>query len=657
MKSKTRLAFTGALILAVGFCLTACMGSDKSYESFSLLMDKTVGADRWSAQSNEVKSGTLIVKGLKVKAPAIAAELAQKEPAQEGAAAAAPAEPPALTVDSLEIKKLLDKPAMEKLLATADWKNAKETKLAEMVVLRGLTIPSPQPLKFNYELKIGETSLAAPTLKASGADAPAGPAGFLKALALNSIAFKDYNFTIKNDGIQVNAKMAQNSMDGIKFDGTPLKGLETLDKTGLIAVATAISAQKSSLSGLSINLVAAGRSGKGEGHMSLSLDSAEYKDIKGLFKVGEYALGGFKFEVITPMPQKNPETNSPITSKILFSLDKTVVKGIDSTDYMQRLVPIIAAACNNPAKANELWAQFQTMGDFFVSPVSLESASINGLELNVFDFVNFKIAEAQLSGPYVSGQIPAKQKSSVKGLELNFSDDANKYQGKGKEFYDTLQAFGMNSFKMEAEGEGAYEAATGLFSSRTNRFLIQDLMEMSGNLDIGGLTAERVETLKNTPLSMIYMALMAPDAIFGDMGINSLKLKLEDKSLVERTFKAVAASMTAKGQKTNAEQLRVQVVSGLQLLLTLSGSDYMEKPEELAKVLGNFLQNPQSLEIGLTPDPPFGLKSVMNMNGDYNLILNSLNLTVASNGDKPIALKFNIAGAGQTPDFDDDDDE
>ncbi len=655
---KTRLALIGTLTLALAVFVTACSGPDRSYESFSLLMDKVAGAGNWSAQSHEAKGGTLTVKGLSLKLhsampqalldelkPAAAPEAqtaSGQAPAAAGEATAGTPAPAAEAVSTLdiatvEVKKMIDKEALDKLLATTDWKNVTETKLADDVVLKGIVhLEKALP---GYELKMEEAGLKSIALGAANGNAPAGAAGFLKALRLGSLTYKNYTFKNEVPEVKMEGVVKEASIEEVKFDGPAMTGLEPMDPTGLITVMSGMTAKKTSLGSMSIRF--AGGRGGGDGQGTFSLDSAEALDAKGFGAIGSLTMNGLKFEVVS---SDQPMDNPALTPKILFSLDKVESKGFDMNAYLQRFMPIVAAAQANPEQAEQLFSRFQTLGDLFVAPMSLDEITVSGLEMNLFDLVGLKLAEAKMTGPYAAGQIPAKQKSHVKGFEINISDDPAKFTGSGQEFFEILKAFGMHSFKIEAEGEGDYDPQTGVLSRRTNRLVVEDLMEMSGRLDLSGLTAERLEVLKNTPLTMIYMAMMAPDAVLGDVALDTVNIKIIDHSLVDRIFKAVAASAAQEGREVTAEQLRTQTAAALQLMLTLRGAEFMEKPEELARTLASFLEQPQSLEINLAAQPPFGLKSVMSMEGDYNRILNSLNLSVASNGNPAQPIKFAIAG-------------
>ncbi|MDR1044509.1 MAG: hypothetical protein LBP33_05235 [Candidatus Adiutrix sp.] len=628
MKAK-KLSIAAVAVLALAAFLSACAGSDKAYETFSLAMDKLAGPGNWTAKNHSGSSGKLTVSGLSVKFPAAPAAGAGQEP--EAAARKAPFGSGTLEVATVEVQKILDQKTLETLLAASSWKGGRETELSEKITLKGVShkfenLPA-------YTLTIEEATLDKAVLGAAPADTPDGPAGFLKAFRLGALSYKNLEVKNEYEGLSSVSKQASARVEALQFGGEGLPGLEALDPSGLLTVMSGVTAKKADLKGLTVTFSGQGGD-KEKVKGSFTIVSMEEKDLLSFGAVGELNLEGFKLE----MNIEDGAREMPVG----FNLDKLYMKGFDAGDYLRKYLPVIIAAGSDPDRSSEMLAEIHTLGDFLVSPVSLDEALLSGFEIKVGDLMSIKMAEAKAVGPYRAGELPLKQTSYLKGGEIVLPEDAKYAQGDTKDLYDFGQWFGLTRFKIEAEGEGEYDPASGLLKSRANKLNIADVLDFSGRFEVGGLDAQRLETLKNTPLGMVYAAMMAPDVIFGDLSVNVLDWKIVDRGLIDRSFKlASAIQKEERGEgAASPEQLRMQAVAGLQLLLALEGGEYLEKPEQLGQTLATFLSKPETLEVRLAADPPLSLKSAAAMGYDQTRILNSLNLVLEANGESAPPLKF-----------------
>ncbi len=633
MKFKSPLIIAALAVLAI--LAAACSQPPVDhYPTFSLAMDQLVGAGNWTAASHTAgKDDLLTVTGVTVKMPAKKApETAPAEAGEDGQTAEAPkaavSKDHALEIATVELHKPLDKKALDALIATANWQNQKETKLFDKLVLKGLRHHLAADPKA-YDLGIEEVTLDAAALAAAGADAPAGQAGFLKALRLGGLAYKNFKMTSQTEGEDALVTVASATVAGVAFDGQPLPGLELIDPTGMAGVMGAMSAKSASIKDVAMKI---GSSAE-KVNFSMSMASAEEKDIKAMGAIGALDMSGFKMDIA------KEGTGLPAT----ITLDKLSMHGFDMSGYFQKMMPAIAAASLDPESADRVLSQLYTLADIFVAPMSLDDLAMSGLEFNLGEMMTLKMAEAKVAGPYKTGEIPASQKSSITGLEIILPESAEAAGEDGKDLYEFGQKFGMTRFVINAEGEGSYDPATGRMDNRTTRFEIKDLFKMTGSLELGGLTPDRLSKLGEIPLEMAALALMAPEATLGDMSLNSMTLKLEDQGLTDRVFKYTALMESEKGvAPVTAEDLRKQATAGIQMMMQIKGGQYLRNPEAVSKPLVDFLTKPGSLELRLAAEPPLGVKSVMATAGDQNKILDSLNLSLSANGQTAPALKFSI---------------
>lgn len=644
MKLRTQLALTALAALALLVAACSQTASVDHYPTFAQAMDHLVGPGKWSAQSHSNgKDNLLTVTGLTIKLPGfpIPADESNQLPELVGSDGTITTGPdsrkPVATseqvveIATVEIKKPLDKKTLETLLATADWKNQKETKLADSVVLKGVKQKLPMGEDI-FEFNIEQASVKAIALNAAGADAPAGKAGFLKALRFDELGYNNFKMSSKSKDAEVMAMVGSALVQGVAFDGEMLPVMESLDPSGLAGVMSAMTAKVVTIKDTSMDFK--DPDGAVTGKLVVALISE--KDVKAMGAFGDLTLEEFKFDLIDE--EKRPST---------MSLAKVNMRGFDMSAYMKRLMPLAAAAAANPDRADKLMADLYTLGDIFVSPFSLDEVSMSGLDINIADMITIKMAEGVVTGPYRAGQMPATQKSSLKGLEIILPEDEAKVaeEPRLQELYDFGQKFGMTRFHVEMEGDGNYDAESGKASSRIIRLTIKDLLEISGSGEMGGLTEERLEKLNSTSMTMAGLALMAaPGEIFGDVAIHNLNLKLEDQGLTNRLLAYAALTSSEDSEaKLSADDIRQQILAAVPVLVMLQGREYLANPDVLAQSLTAFFKEPGSLEIKIAAQPPVGVKSAMEMGLDPNAILNSMNISLSANGEEATPLKFAIS--------------
>jgi len=79
-------------------------------------------------------------------------------------------------------------------------------------------------------------------------------------------------------------------------------------------------------------------------------------------------------------------------------------------------------------------------------------------------------------------------------------------------------------------------------------------------------------------------------------------------------------------------------------MINAEGGKYLKNPEAVSKPLAAFVSKPGNIEISIIPNPELSMKTgkASVAGGDFNKLLDSLNIIISTNGEKSEALKFNL---------------
>ena len=613
-KTKAPLLILALAALAAMLYVVNRPAATDPYESFTLAMDRLYGPGQWSAQGHEGSSGGLTVKGLKLPL-----SLGSGDDAQ----------PLILNADSVFIKKLPPKSQMEKLVSLANWQGQPETLLAELLRFQGLRVQGGGDFKTKMEIE--ELNLESMKLAQAGSSGPAGEAGFWKAFRLGAVDYKNLNITVKAPEAEASAVVESAAFEGLGFGGDMPRGLVSLlesglDPTGDLKVLGGLNFKSLKAAGLKMDFQ--GLAPEAEFQAGLSLDALEETNVQAFKSVGALKLTGFKSRLTDDEGQV-----------ISLNLAEFSLRGLEAADYLTKLLAGLAEVKDSPESAQILLAGQFTLADFFVSPISLEEMTLTGLDLDFAGLATIKLAEMKAVGPYQAGEIPASVKSWMRGLEINLPGDPQAGPDTpGRDIYELSQKLGRNAFSLEAEVEGAYEAGKGLWTTRLNRFSVRDLFDLSLGISWGGLTLNRLEKFKQTPLSALYLAALNPGDLLGDSSFEAFNLKYTDQGLVDLIFNLKAAE--EDGRITGAE-LKDRTIAQAGLMLMIGGAQYLKNVEALSRPLLNFLKAPGSLEIDLKPAQPLTfLNAASTLGGEPLAILDALNITISANGEAGSPLRF-----------------
>lgn len=591
-----------AITLFTAFLVTGC-GGEGPYESFSLAMDNLAGEGQWSDKGHSTGffGGVLTVEGVVVKSEVGNLEIA-----------------------TVELKKPLEKEKLQAVIQATDWKEQKETTIAEGLILKGV-----KRVTKNGEIGYDELNLEGLALAAADANAISGPAGFLKATRVAKAGYKNFKMKVSGD-TALDFLSAQMNANGLSFDAEPLAGLDIIDPSGMATVFSSFSAKNLSFKDMTLDIARNEASGK-PGAMKFALGGLEQKGLRGPFRAADaLALTNltFSFEI--------GEGGPPAT----FSLASMNFNEIDVSDYQNTVMPVILAAYSEGGNLDDAVNGAQTFADFFVSSASLKDGSVKGLDFKIGNIVSMKLAEATITGPMTAGTVSPRQATAVTGLEIILPQSPEGLGEDALELYQFGQDFGLSTFVMDIVSEGSYDAATGRLTSNTSKISLRELMDMSLAINMGGLTAERLEALKGVTLDNALIALMDPVGVFGALSIENIDLTLNNQGLVERIY-AYAGKTKLNGAPV--ENVKDMAAGAVTIGLAAQGSMYLANPEGLSTSLSTFLKDPKSLKITLRADPPLSFAAAQEFSGDQNALLNSLNLSVAANGEADVQpLRFNI---------------
>jgi hypothetical protein len=620
MKPKTNLLILALAALAVIAYVVYRQSSDAApYDSFALIMDQLSGPGQWSVQSHEESENGLAVKGLAF--PASSSLIGQTFGEERDGL---------MSLDSVLIKKLPPKDRLEKLLALADWQNQPETDLAKAVRLEGFHWRDIRPE--GNEIKIEELNLGGLKLARAASDAPAGEAGFRKALRLASLGFKNFLQTVKEPEAETAFVLDSAAFEDLDFDGELPPELAKPGPGALMSPWAAMNLKSLKAEGLAF-FGFLSRVPAEPVRFNLTLAALEETDLKAFKSVGALKLTDLQGRLTTGQGQE-------------FRLDLAggSFSGLDLADYLGRLLAGLTEARDNLEGVEALIAGQFALADFFVCPISLEEAALTGLEMDLAGLASVKAAEIKTVGPYRTGEIPVSAKSWTKGLEISLPGDPQAEPGTpGRDIHEFSRMLGRTSFALEAASDSSYETGTGRWTTRLSRLAVSELFDLSYSQTWNGLTRDRLEKFKKIPLASLYLAASNPDDLWGDTSINNLNLKYTDLGLVDAIFNFQARE---EGSETSAE-LKQRSMAEMGLMLAVIGARYLKNTEDLSRPILDFLKSPQSLEIDMKAAPPLALAGlIQGLSTEPSTLLDSLNIAFSANGQAGSPLRF-VSGLGE----------
>jgi len=610
MKNKASFLFMALMVLALPRPATAT-----PYDSFSLALDRLFGPGQWSVQSHESSGDDLTVKGLTAKLPLT-----------EGSTNT-------LTIESVFIKNLLSKDMMKALTVISKWGSKSDLVLAEALDIKGLRKTSAGPEGEMESLTLEEGNLAGLKLVKAAPGAPTGPASFLRALRVGGVGYKNLRLAFKDQEAEAVASLESGALEDLSFDGDIFPELakvldDKIDPDGLYKEMVGQSFKSLKVAGLKLDFKGLAPEARVQG--SLSLAGLEKTDVQSFKRVGAFKLNDFQSRVTDGDGQVHT-----------FNLNGLDLKSLDIAAYLDKIMAGLAKASDDPAAAEDIVMGQFTLADMFISAISLEEASLTGLDLGVPGLFTVKIAELGVTGPLRVGEIPASVKSRLKGLEISLSGDPQAEEGTpSRNLHELSQTmFGRKSWALDFEADNAYDGK-GLLTSRLSNLAVKDLFALSFSSTLGGLTPARLEKFKTIPLNELQPAVMNPDELLGDVSFNALNLKYTDQGLID-----LILEIQARDSGQTAADLKNTLLAQAGAVLPALGAQYVKDSQSVSRIVLDFLNAPQSLEIDLKSAPPLTFAVFQSLAADPAALLDALNITLSGNGEAAPPLKF-VPGLG-----------
>jgi hypothetical protein len=610
MKNKASFLFMALMVLVLPRPVAAT-----PYESFSLALDHLFGQDQWSAQSHESSGDGLTVKGLSAKLPLT-----------EGSAST-------LTIESVFVKNLLSSDRMKALTTITKWGSKSDLVLAEALDIKGLRRTIAGPEGEMESLTLEEGNLAGLKLVKAAPEAPAGPAGFLRALRVGGVGYKNLRLALKSPEAEAVASLESGALEDLSFEGDLFPELakvldDKIDPDGLYKEMAGQSFKSLKVAGLKLDFKGLAPEARIQG--GLSLAGLEKTDVQSFKRVGAFKLNDFQSRVTDGDGQVHT-----------FNLNGLDLKSLDIAAYLDKIMAGLAKASDDPAAAEDIVMGQFTLADMFISAISLEEASLTGLDLGVPGLFTVKIAELGVTGPLRVGEIPASVKSRLKGLEISLSGDPQAEAGTPSRTLHELsqKMLGRKSWTLDFEADNAYDGQ-GLLTGRLSNLAVKDLFALSISSTFGGLTPARLEKFKTIPLAELQQAVMDPDELLGDVSFNALNLKYTDQGLIDFILE-----LQARESGQTAASLKRTLLAQAGAILPAFGAQYVKDSESVSRIVMDFLKAPQSLEIDLKSAPPLTSAVFQRLAADPAALLDALNITLSGNGEAAPPLKF-VPGLG-----------
>jgi len=208
----------------------------------------------------------------------------------------------------------------------------------------------------------------------------------------------------------------------------------------------------------------------------------------------------------------------------------------------------------------------------------------------------------ELSGGGIVGENTRRGKTTdmVSVLEpatLSFSGPPN-----GSDLapvYAAISGMGYDSVTVSGRSDATYDEASDRMVSKGGFFEWEDGFRLVIDNDVTGFGAVRDATVEGGD----------PSAALENIKVNSMAIRLDDNSIVDRIFTAVAAE-----QDSTPKMLRMQA-KGLLAMSTMGASGLGIDPElvsESVSALGEFIDSPNStLVLELAPGGPLGMNDLM----------------------------------------------
>ncbi|MGL4208535.1 MAG: hypothetical protein ACRCTY_04025, partial [Candidatus Adiutrix sp.] len=568
-KKRRPFVIVAVIIIAVLAIMVKQTMGGAPYDAFTAAMNQAVGPDNWSAQSNSTSflSRTLTVNGLEFTTPNSSA---------------------VVKIASTEIGGLKPRAAEQAflpLMSGDSWRGDKELKILKTLKLKGLKVEG-ETLGLNLE--VDELALDSFSLSPLGDGAPEGYLSFLAATLVQNFSYKNLKITtiFPDDTGSLKTEIAFLQAKKLAFNGPAIDGLRVLDESGILDVLVRFSAQQLIINDRESWLNFVNQNGENT-KIAVGAGTINVKNINSALAFNSASILNLRLDL-----EFSPGHKSITTVK------EFEISSFEATDHVEKFVQILSEISNyelNSSVVTSLIANIQYISDLLVSPISFASSTVRGLEIEVPDIINIKMASNTNRGPFKAGQIPPKKTSELRGLEISVLPPSDNPEEDHRTLYDHSRDFGQTHFVIDAESQAVYDEKTGVLKSTLKSLQVKDLFEATGEITLGGLSPERLKVFSETSLANSWAIMLAPEAIFGDTSFNGLKIQLTDKGVLDRLY-----NMLSQEKGISAQDLREEASLFITNELAPIG---LKNPEALSAPVGAFITDGGVLSLTLNPQP------------------------------------------------------
>jgi hypothetical protein len=647
------LIVLAALAAALG--LFGGCGQDEgqeAWESFQILMNRAFGEGRWSAQGHKATGGVLTITGFSASLSGLAEQIPVA-----GLDAAALKNP--LTAESLQITGLPPKAELSGIAAGGPWAGAADIALAAKVVVRNAK--TAQTLE-GLDITASYDALEAAQITLAGSDPPPSPEprgglSFLKALRLGSLSYKNVRVAFSEEagseeakagagagaesagaGAEAGAKAGGLSgsllLGSYSAQNISFAGPQIFRDNSFLDIIYSFKAEKLSWTGVELEASEAG-GGTAE-TWSLKIEGADLAELDGPFRAGSLSLKNISAQAGTAA--------SPQAAFALRAGEFTLAK-LDAFEFARSLTKGLAGEdfFADPGRASQKLENnlddSLTLADLLSHPYDLDSWSLSGLSLTASG-ITFGVDKLAWEGPAKRRAITSS-KTSLSGLSINLRNTGSLPKGWQRDIKELTDFAGADSLTISGSLELAYDPESGSAKYTYSGWTFDPLGAVDASVELSGLTQALVDRLAAVSLRSAAAHLLRQG--LGGAGVKSFSITYQEKSLVGNILKKLAADAGA-AEPDHTERLRAEMVKYLEG----QAADFGNPPffSNLIMDAENFLANPQTLTISMSPDEPLTQKSApqASLSGpteeEAKNFLNFLKLSFSANGGEATTVRF-----------------
>jgi hypothetical protein len=465
-----------------------------------------------------------------------------------------------------------------------------------------------------------------------------GPPGRITpflALGMESLLLRDHSFNGEGDARDGNAREGVRADENTKVEKDGDKKVEVekdaVKKVGNPKTPPLFPKGSPSFSELKIANASfsADMSNIDGAQIDLKLGGLRIIGFKSPWEILEAQLNDFKgaFKIFKPQEEEG-ELRTLSLGVGDFSL-----KGADLKDFIRENDSVWRSLKND-----RLFALQRLAGLYFLSPLfpfsepfGLDSASLNGLFVDMEGAFKISLDSGTIEGPFKSRKLGNIRKT-LRNLELSLSPDlrsANQSLGGLLK-----ENFGLTTLTLNFEHQSFNDPVTQSHILRLNKLELSGMGELSYEIVVDKATPDLLENLKGE-LSLGSHNL-GPILVSNNLGLLKFTLDYRDRGFIKPFLAYLASKNKAPSPYAYAEKLADSF--GLSESGPLAEILPVDKISFLRSALLLFLSDPRSLELSLLPQESLSPSLILPLLSDKGKIPPLLNASFSVNGGERISL-------------------